>query len=151
MVNDVKKQIKELAESILGQWSFFLVDLKIQGGKQTTVWIYVDSENKDVGLDECAEVSKELGFLLDAHEVLDNYRLNISSPGLSRPLVDARQYPKNMGRKARVKFKIGGSYEKLEGILSDSNDENILLETEDGEKKTIAFDNIVETKIIPKI
>lgn len=150
-MNDVKKQIKELAESIVDQWSFFLVDLEIQGGKQTTVWIYVDSESKDVGLDECAEVSKELGFLLDAHEVLDNYRLNISSPGLSRPLVDARQYPKNMGRKARVKFKIGGNYEKLEGILSDFNDENILLETEDGEKKTIAFDNIVETKIIPKI
>lgn len=144
--------IRELLKPLLARYSFFLVDVDIKGGKETTIWIYVDSEEGGVGLDDAAELSNELGFLLDAHEVFSGrYRLNVSSPGLSRPLVDRRQYPKNEGRKARVKYRREGEYLKVEGILAKVNDDNIVIETENEEEYEIDFDQIVETKIIPSL
>lgn len=153
-VSDNPKQaIIDLVEPILKETELFLVEVEIKGsGKQRTVHVYVDSDNRGVNIDECAKVSRELGFLLDAHEVFqDAYRLEVSSPGLSRPLVDRRQYPKNVGRKSKIKFKEGEEYHKVEGTLQKLEGDHLMLETEEGESKTIEFEQIVETKIIPDI
>jgi len=148
----VLKQVKDLAESVLSRTDFFLVDAEVKGGREPVVWVYVDASDKGVNMDECAEISKELGFLLDAHELFrGNYRLNVSSPGLSRPLTDRRQYRKNKGRKAKVKFRSGGEYRKLEGILCDVTEQNIVIEKEGGSTESIDFNQLVETKIIPSI
>lgn len=152
MIKNRKQKIEQLASSILDRWSMFLVDVEIQGGSEVNIWIYVDSEDRDVGLDECAEVSQELGFLIDAHEVLStSYRLNVSTPGLDRPLVDPRQYKKNEGRKARVKFESQGTQEQLEGRIQKVDSDRIELEDENGEQKIIEFSRIIETVIVPEI
>lgn len=150
MVKDQINSIKELAEPIVLQEDMFLVDVEIKGGNETVVWVYVDSEYGDVSVESCTRISSELEFVLDAHEVLSSkYRLNISSPGLSRPLSDRRQYFKNRGRKAKVKYKAPDGYRKLEGILSDVSGDEIKIEMEKGEHALIDFNQIVETKIIP--
>lgn len=152
MENNVISNIKELAETVLTGTDFFLVDVEIKGNRQPVVWVYVDGVERGVNMDECAEFSNELSFLMDAHEVFGgSYRLNVSSPGVTRPLTDRRQYPKNKGRKSRVKFKQNDEYIKVEGILEQVTEENLLLKTPDGSIKTINFDQIVETKIIPSI
>lgn len=116
------------------------------------MWVYVDAEDRGVNMDQCAEISSELGFLMDAHELFrGKYRLNVSSPGLSRPLSDRRQYPKNQGRQAKVKYKADGEYRTLKGVLREVNDRHIVVEKEDGTRVPIGFDRLVETKIIPSI
>lgn len=148
----VVKQVKELAESVLSRTDFFLVDVEIKGSAEPVVWIYVDAEDKSINMDECAKISHELGFLLDAHELFrGKYRLNVSSPGLSRPLSDRRQYPKNKGRKIRIKYKSGGEYRKLEGMLREITEREIFVEKDDGTTEAIKFDQLAETKIIPSI
>lgn len=150
--NKAVEQIKKLAESVLSGTDFFLVDIELKGNREPVVWVYIDAEDRGVTMDQCAEISNELGFLLDANELFKGtYRLNVSSPGLSRPLADRRQYPKNMGRKARIKYKSEGDYIKLEGVLSEVKEQNIVVEKEDGTRKSINFDQVVETKIIPSI
>lgn len=150
--NKVKRKIFELAESVVSDTDFFLVDVEIKGGNQPVVWVYVDGEERGVNMDECAELSNELGFLMDAHDIFQgHYRLNVSSPGLTRPLTDRRQYPKNKGRKARIKFKVNEEYRKTEGVLRNVEGEQLVLEKEDGTSLTISFDQIVEAKIIPVI
>lgn len=154
MKTKLKNTISELAESVLANSDLFLVDVEIKGARETVVWIYVDAEERGVNMDECAEISKELGFLMDAHELFNRqYRLNVSSPGLSRPLTDRRQFPKNTGRKTRVKYKEedDGNYLKEEGILRDVGPGQITIEMEDGSRKSIMFKQLVEAKIIPKI
>ncbi len=148
-----KKKVKELADSILDRWTMFLVDVEIQGGKNAAVWVYVDSEDRDVGLDECAEVSQELGFLLEAHEVFDReYRLNVSTPGVDRPLVDRRQYRKNKGRKARITYRRNGdAKEQLQGRITNVSKEQVEIENNSGKTRVIEFENIVETVIVPEI
>lgn len=131
----------------------FLVDLSIKSGSgMTEVWIYLDAEDRGVNLDECAEVSRELGFVLDAHEVMNNkYRLNISSPGLSRPLTDPRQYGKNIGRVAKVKYKQGDEYHKTMAVLTDVSEDRIELTDEDETVLEVAIPDIREIKIVPII
>jgi ribosome maturation factor RimP len=144
--------VKKLAEPIVEQEDLFLVDVEVKGANETVLWVYVDAEHNNFSVDTCTKISRELGFVLDAHDVIQSkYRLNVSSPGLSRPLTDIRQYKKNRGRVARVKFKSPEGYEKLEGVLKDVTGENIELEIDNENVKTILFDSIVETKIIPKI
>lgn len=152
MTNKVLDQVKELAKSVLARTDFFLVDVEVKGGNETIIWVYIDAEDRGVNMDECAEISNELGFVLDAHELIGGkYRLNVSSPGLSRPLTDRRQYPKNKGRRARIKYKSDGEYRKLEGVLREIDTSEIIIEQKDGEIRTIGFDQLVETKIIPSI
>jgi len=151
MSTDIQSKIEELSATLADEKGLFLVDVEIKHGKETTVWVYLDAEDRGVSLDEFAEISNELGFLIEAHEVFENrYRLNVSSPGLSRPLADKRQYPKNVGRKARVKYKRNNEYITVEGELITVEDDVITVKPDE---KTIGinFNEIVETKILPSI
>lgn len=152
MQNKVEQKIFELAESVLSGTGFFLVGVEVKGGHQPVVWVYVDGEERGVNMDECAKFSNELGFLMDAHDIFQGrYRLNVSSPGLSRPLTDRRQFSKNVGRTTRIKFKENDSYHKTEGTLREVEDDELVVENKDGTTTTITFDQIVEAKIIPSI
>ena len=149
--NKVTNEISELAESVLSTTDFFLVDVEIRGGDTPEVWVSVDAKDRGVNMDECAEISNELGFLLDAHDIFSGrYRINVSSPGLDRLLVDRRQYPKNVGRKGAFKYETEeGEKTEIEGMLQEVSEDNITVQQEDESTLTIPFDRLVETKIIP--
>src|SRR5699024_8828009 len=101
-------------------------------------------------MDECAEISNELGFLMEAHELFTkNYRLNVSSPGLDRPLVDRRQYLKNKGHRVKVSYKQNGEDLKVEGTLQEVSEEEIVVEINEQTTVAISFDDLAETKVIP--
>lgn len=152
MHNESINKIKEIAYPIVEQGDTYLVDVEIKHQKIPEVWVLVDSESNTVSLDTYSGLSKKIGDALDAEDIfLNQYRLNVSSPGLSRPLSDKRQYVKNKGRMAKVKFKNGSQYEKLEGVINQVDDHRISLESDKYGVKNILFDNIVETKIVPKI
>ena len=143
-------KLKEFASSIAEDKNLFLVDVEIKPESgMDVVWIYLDAEDRGVTLDEYASVSTELAFVLDAHDVFEQkYRLNVSSPGLSRPLSDKRQYIKNVGRKAKVKFK-KNEFGKVEGTLASVDENGVSIEPKKGEPVQILFEEIIETKIIP--
>ncbi len=151
---DITQNIKDLAAPLADEHDLFVVDveLKTHSG-QTEVWVLLDTEKGGVNIDHCSEISRELGFLIEAHELFDNkYRLNVSSPGLSRPLSDLRQYKKNEGRVATIKFKnTDGEYKKIEGVITGIENEVVAITDEEEVETQIPFDNIVETKIIPVI
>ncbi len=153
MDSDTEMKIKELAQPIVEQEDMFLVDLEEKsGGGERVLWVYVDSEEGDVNVEACTRISRELGFVLDAHELFGSrYRLNVSSPGLSRPLTDRRQYLKNRGRLAKVKYKTSEGYQKTRGIVKEVTENHIVIEISENESKKIGFDQLVETKIVPKI
>ncbi len=144
--------VKKLAEPIAGQEGMFLVDVEVKGAGVPEIWVLVDTEEGGVNVDKCSQISRKLGLLLEEEEVFAKaYRLNVSSPGLSRPLSDRRQYGKNQGRTARVKYKKDGEYLTEEGTLLSANGEQIEVKIDDSRTISISFDDIVETKIIPKI
>jgi ribosome maturation factor RimP len=154
MVNpssDKSEKIKSLVEPILSRLGgYYVVDVEITASKIPLVWVYLDSEKGGISLDTCAEVSRELSVLLDAHEVFaSSFRLNVSSPGLDRPLKDRRQFYANVGRNAKLTLSVGENKKvAVKGILKSVSESGVVLETAEG-SQDIPFSQLIETKIIP--
>lgn len=152
MNSDPLKRIEELALPLVEQADMFLVDVELKQQEMNVVWVYVDSEKGNVNLEECSKISRELSFLVETEDLFPRaYRLNVSSPGLSRPLSDKRQYPKNVGRTVKVKYKNNDGYHKTEGVLKDVNDKFVTIEDDDKQPVVVEFNQLVETKVVPKI
>jgi len=152
MNNDPVKRIKELAEPIVSQSDMFIIDVELKHQDMIVIWVYVDSEKSGVNVDKCSKISRELSFLIEKEELFyKSYRLNVSSPGLSRPLTDKRQYVKNKGRTVKVKFKQAESYEKIEGVLKEVSEDRVKIQPDKGTATSIQFENLIEAKIVPTI
>ncbi|MBL7816658.1 MAG: ribosome assembly cofactor RimP [Saprospiraceae bacterium] len=108
----------------------FLIELSISPSK--LVDIIIDADN-GVTFEQCQRISRHIENLLDTEGVLgDEYTLEVGSPGLSRSLKLARQYPRNIGRTLEVTDTEGV---KTTGILTASDDEKIVIEFEDVRKE----------------
>ena len=109
----------------------FLIEVKeAQSGRKLEV--YVDCD-EGVRFETCRKLSRFLEDHLESEQLVkDNYILEVSSPGATRPLLLNRQYPKHVGRKLKVKLKTG---DVIEGLLTEVLDEGIRLERRIKEKQ----------------
>lgn len=151
-MNETQKQIadhvRDLTEEILAGTRYFLVDIEVRGHKGTrVVEVYVDSA-EDFGHDDLAVISKEIGFLLDIEDIIDgSYKLEVSSPGIKRPLTMPQQYQKNVGRTLRVRYRSNGDEEIVVGDLLNATDEDVELELASGERLELTYDLITQARI----
>lgn len=143
-------EIYAFAEQVLQNDDLFLVDIELKGSAgNRVIWVYVESEGGNISLDRCAEINRELGLLMDAGGWHGRkYTLNVSSPGVDRPLKDFRQYVNNLGRNASVVYKKQDEEIKVEGKLIDANQEAVTLETEQETQQVVPFSDILETRIM---
>lgn len=144
----IAERVRALAEEVLAATPYFLVDVHVRGHRGTrVVEVYVDAD-EDLGLDDIAEVSKELDFLMEVEDTVEgSYKLEVSSPGVDRPLTRPRQFKKNVGRGLRVKYTVDGSKEKVQGDLTEATDEDIEVTEPSGRACRIAYENIQEAKL----
>ncbi len=139
------EHIKSLANPVIEGVGYYLLDALFENDGEQVIWILVECEDGPVTLDKCAALSREIGFVLEAHDLMsDRYRLNVSSPGLERPLTDVRQFQKNVGRKLR--FKMDGQL--VEGKLVDFSDELLTLDLPECRKK-VDLESIDDVRVIP--
>jgi len=107
-----EEQIRQLAEPMLAFVGMELIQVECL--KMKTRWlvrIYMDREEGGVTLDDCALVSNQLGDLLDVHDVPPGpYTLEVSSPGLDRPLQRDKDFLKYRGSRINVRLR-----EKIDG------------------------------------
>ena len=101
---ELEKAVLEVLHPIVEENSCELVDIKYlreSGGR--VLRIYLDKEG-GVTVDDCANVSRELGVVLDAYDIIPHsYTLEVSSPGLRRPLNRQSDYERFKGRKVKIK------------------------------------------------
>jgi ribosome maturation factor RimP len=99
---ELKERIRACIMPLI-QEPYYLVDIEVKPfRRKTRVAIFVDTDT-GIQIDECAELSRQIGDLLDQIAELDEgYTLEVSSPGLDRPLSGERQFRKNIGRHVSV-------------------------------------------------
>lgn len=151
-----RETIQELAQERMDELSngTYLVDILISNTNQIVVEI--DNINGGASVEDCIKVSRNIEHNLDRE--IEDFELQVTTPGLSNPFKVHQQYIKNIGREVKVVYKELGS---IEGKLIEVNDNQIIVETEskekiEGRKKkelvvkqhTILIENIKETKII---
>ena len=145
------ENIRLLISAIIDGSDIFLVDVVLRGERSSKVIeVYIDTD-KGISLEECSRISRELSVKLDETDIMTGrYRLDVSSPGLDRPLILRRQYEKNIGRMCRVTAEQRSEKITHEGILDTVSEESIQLQKK-GIRTEIAFAAIKETFIIPQI
>jgi len=127
-------QITDLIESILLELGFELVDVDYlsEHGKWV-LRIYIDKAG-GVTIDDCARISWELGDLIDIKDIVRHkYVLEVSSPGLNRPLKKEADFARVIGKKVKVKMRMPvNGRRNFSGYLKDVRDHIIYIEDEGG-------------------
>ncbi len=118
------------------------------GVRNAQVRVYIDS-NAGVTLDDCSRVSQQLSAVLDVEDPIEvPYTLEISSPGINRPLFSVEQMKRAVGDKVKVKtlWPIG-ERRNFKGILKNVGEEEIKIETGSDEIFTVPLDAIKNAKL----
>ena len=111
---------------------YYIVDMVITPTNHISVFIDGD---EGVSLDTCTQISRILETILDAEPSLGGlYELEVSSPGVSRPLKFLRQYLKHTGRTLKIKLT---NYSELEGVLLTTGHDSITIEIKAKDKKSL--------------
>jgi len=147
-MEDMKKKIQELADSIAGQFAVDIVDVELSGSsRKPLIRIFIDKEN-GVTLDDCGKFSRALSALLDVEDPIPtSYVLEVSSPGLDRPLKVMRDFERSIGKLVRIvtRTKIDEQY-VFTGRLTRVEGEHIILSFDDKEME-IPFDQISRARL----
>ena len=132
--NSIIEGVAELIEPSLDAMGFELVDVEYLSHQGRWILrIYIDKEG-GVTIDDCAMVSRELGDLIDVKEMIAHeYVLEVSSPGLNRPLTKEKHLIGAVGKKIKVKMaKPVEGRRNFSGRLSDFRDETLYIEMDRG-------------------
>jgi ribosome maturation factor RimP len=97
--------IADLAEPVLGELGFRLVRVKVSGRDGGTVQIMAERPGGEMSVEDCATISRRLSPVLDAYDPMPgHYRLEVSSPGIDRPLVRPSDFALWAGHEAKVEL-----------------------------------------------
>jgi ribosome maturation factor RimP len=146
----LREQVTHLVTPIAESKGAYVVDVVIRGDhRKRVVEVFVDHDN-GVTTDLCAEISRELSRAIDHGDSIPHrYDLVVSSPGLDRPLKFSRQYKKNLGRTAEIKYTANGQTMKVAGTLTSANDHEVEIMSGKDTRIKIMLEQILETRIKP--
>lgn len=128
--------LAQLVEPVLDSLGFRLVRIEISGRDGKTVQIMAERPDGSMTIDDCEAVSKAVSPLLDVQDVIsDAYRLEVSSPGIDRPLVRPSDFVDWSGSEAKIELKapIEGR-KRFKGRLEGFEDGEVLIEADLGEE-----------------
>ena len=116
-------------------------------GKHSLLRVYIDKEG-GIGIEDCEQVSRQVSALLDVDDPISgNYSLEVSSPGIPRPLFRSEHYHRYIGQLAHIKLlKPVAGKRKFVGTIVSADEKMLVLDV-DGEKQDFLFSNIVKANL----
>lgn len=122
----------------------------VSAGKHSVLRVYIDHEN-GINVDDCAEVSHSVGAILDVEDPISTeYSLEVSSPGLDRPLFSLAHYQAIVGETVNIKLNMPlNGRRKFKGVL-EAIENDTLVVVVDGESYDIIFSNIDKGNLVPR-
>ncbi|MEO1703729.1 MAG: ribosome maturation factor RimP [Pseudomonadota bacterium] len=147
------RRIREIIEPTIEGMGFELVRIRLQGGKAPILQIMAQKPDGSIEVDECGDISTAVSAVLDVEDpILDAYTLEVSSPGIDRPLTRLKDFDQWDGYVAKIETEelIDGR-RRFKGVLAGTEDDEVLIEIEDGgEAVTIGlkFDWLADAKLV---
>ena len=149
----IDRRLAEIIQPVIEGMGFELVRLRLQGGKTATLQIMADRPEGGINVDDCAEISTAVSATLDVEDPLeDAYHLEVSSPGIDRPLTRLKDFATFEGYEARLETNqpIDGR-KRFKGVLAGVDGDEVLLNiVEHGETVTVGlnFDLLSDAKLL---
>ena len=144
-------RLRELIEPVVTALGFRLWGIQyIAGAKHSTVRIFIDSAD-GISVDHCAQVSRQVSSVFDVEDpIAGEYTLEVSSPGMDRPLFELAQYAESVGE--QVKIRLRSAFEgrrNFTGLLAGVEGDDVVLVVDD-EEYLLPFELIDKANIIPR-
>ncbi len=144
----LEENIKEKIEEILQTEGYLLVDFVFRGNpKNRVIEVFVDGKDF-LSANHCAYLSGKINeYLISVLDEDINYRLDVSSPGLDRPLKFIEQFPKHLNKTFEVTYLSDSANKKFEGKLLKVENDELLFLVKNNEQKLVKFNDIKKAKI----
>ncbi len=148
------EKISDIAERILAHLGMDLVDVEYKReGRQMVLRFFIDKAG-GITLDDCADVSRELSAILDVEDIIPGkYVLEVSSPGLNRPLKKESDYLRYMGRLVKIKtFELmpddaGNKRKTFLGELTGFSEGIVTIRLREGQNAEIPIDKVAKANL----
>lgn len=119
-------------------------------GRHTLLRVYIDHDD-GISVDACAEVSRQVSAVLDVEDpITGDYTLEVSSPGMDRPLFTLAQFADHVGEQAKIRLRV--PYEgrrNFQGVIRGVEGDEIILQVDEHEY-LLPIDSIDKSNIIPR-
>lgn len=126
-----------------------LVAVELSGGDTSIVRIYIDTPN-GITVDDCTRASRQFSAILDVEDPISNqYTLEVSSPGMDRPLAKALHFKAVVGQQVKIKMAtLVNGRRRFTGELIEATDEFAVVEV-DGEQSELPYSDMDRARLIP--
>lgn len=147
------RRLADFVTPIIEDMGFELVRLRLMGGKTATLQVMADLPGGGIEVDALADISTALSANLDVEDpIAEEYTLEVSSPGIDRPLTRLKDFETWAGHEARIETEelIDGQ-RRFKGVLQGVEGDEVLIEIEQGaERPTIGlrFDWLADAKLL---
>jgi len=144
----IKENIVRISNEIAEKLNFFVIDINFRGdNRKKIIEVFVDAE-KNIDADNLAEISREINSFIEEQDIIQQaYRLDVSTPGVDRPLKFLKQFPKHINRNFEVIYKAGDETKTITGKLLSVEREDLIF-LSDKKEVLIEFKNITTAKVI---
>ncbi len=148
---DMSNQIQRLIEPTIEDLGFDVVRVQLSGKNELLMQVMVEHKNdQGMTVDDCATISRAISALLEVEDpIKDAYTLEVSSPGIDRPLVKLGDFERFQGNQAKVETNVAQDGQKrFKGRLLGIEGENIKILV-DGREIILAHPDIRRAKLLP--
>ena len=128
------KKLAELLNPILEDLGFEMVRVRLSTSAPSTLQIMADGRDSPVGVDDLAEINTSISTILDVEDpIAENYTLEISSPGIDRPLTRKKDFDSYQGFEAKLETtELIDGRRRFRGVLAGIDDDEVLINLEEG-------------------
>ena len=149
-MSQLTDRLNDMLEPAVLALGFELVGVEfVRAGKHSTLRVYIDHEN-GISVDDCADVSNQVSAVLDVEDPINTeYNLEVSSPGLERPLFKQSHFAAFVGQEIVVKTNMPQQNRRnFKGVLTHVDGQSITMSV-DKQDYVIALANISKANVVP--
>ena len=150
----IDRRLAEIISPVIEDLGYELVRIRLMSGKSTTLQIMADKPDGGIEVDDCAEISNAVSAVLDVEDpILDAYTLEVSSPGIDRPLTRLKDFDTFEGYEAKIETtEMIDGRRRFKGMLAGIDGEEVLINLpgDGAEEVTIGlqFDWLSDAKLV---
>jgi len=146
-----EQRITDMLEPSLTDMGYELVRVQLRGDQRKTLQIMAErKDQRGMTLTDCETISQTISALMDVHDpIKERYALEVSSPGIDRPLTRLADFDRYAGFEAKIDLKdIYEGRRNLKGMLRENDGENVQIMLDNGDVFKTPFDMIAKAKLI---
>ncbi|TCS65246.1 ribosome maturation factor RimP [Primorskyibacter sedentarius] len=143
------KRLAEIVTPVIEDMGFELVRIRLMGGNTPTLQIMAERPEGGIEVNDCADISTAISATLDVEDpILDAYTLEVSSPGIDRPLTRLKDFDTYEGYEAKLETaELQGGRRRFKGVLAGVEGSEVLINIDEG-TVGLQFDWLSEAKLV---